>query len=109
MVGFRRYGMIFRIRPELKEEYRKAHDEIWPEMAQAIRAGGIRNYSLYYRRDGTIFSYFEAVDAAASAAFMAKQPVNDRWQKSMERFFVKRESAVIGPDVEELEEVFHLD
>ena len=109
MVGLKRYGMLFRIRPELKEEYRKAHDEIWPEMAQAIRASGISNYSLYHRPDGTIFSYFEAIDAAASAAFMAQQPVNEKWQKRMERFFLKHDPAVIGPDVEELEEVFHLD
>jgi L-rhamnose mutarotase len=109
MGTLKRYGKLFRIRPELLAEYRRAHDEIWPEMAQAIRSSGIRNYSLYERPDGTIFSYFEAADAAASSAFMAAQPVNARWQKAMEPYFARRETGIVGPEIEDLEEVFHLD
>ena len=54
-----RYGSIFRIRPEYKDEYKKAHDEIWPELAQEISKAGIKNYTIFFREDGTLFSYFE--------------------------------------------------
>jgi len=104
-----RYGMVFRIRPELKDEYKKAHDEIWPEMAQAIRDSGLRNYSIFFRDDGTLYAYYEAEDAEKSAEYMASQEVNTRWQNAMERFFVKDDPTILGPQIQTLEEVFHQD
>ena len=105
----KRYASLFRIRPELKQEYRKAHDLIWPDMAQAIRASGIRNYSIYFRPDGTLFAYFECEDAVKAMEYMRKTEVNTRWQKAMEKYFVKENTSVLGPEMEDLEEVFHLD
>jgi L-rhamnose mutarotase len=104
----KRYGSIFRIRPELVEEYKKAHDEIWPDMAAEIRRSGIRNYSIFFRADGTLFSYFECEDAEAASTFMRGTEVNARWQKAMERFFVKSDPSILGPETEDLREVFHL-
>jgi len=105
----KRYTFIMRIKPELKAEYRKAHDEIWPDMAQAIRDSGIRNYSISFRPDGTLFAYLESPDPALSFEKLGKTGVNARWQKAMDRFFVKRDPSTIGPDVEPIEEVFHID
>ncbi len=105
----RRYSFQMRIRPELKAEYKKRHDELWPDMARAIRESGIRNYSISFRQDGLLFGYFEAADPAKSLEKLGKTDVNARWQESMDRFFVKKEPNTVGPDIEELEEVFHLD
>jgi L-rhamnose mutarotase len=105
----RRYTFTMRIKPELKAEYKKAHDEIWPDMAKAIRDSGIRNYSISFRPDGTLFAYLESNDPAKSFDKLGKTEVNARWQKAMDRFFVKRNPAAIGADVEVIEEVFHLD
>ncbi len=105
----KRYTFLFRIRPELKAEYKKAHDEIWPDMARAIRASGIRNYTISFRPDGILFAYLESKDPARSLEKLGKTEVNARWQKAMDRFFVKRDPSVVGPEVEEIEEVFHLD
>ncbi len=104
-----RYSFIFRIRPDLKDEYKKAHDEIWPELVQVIRESGIRNYSIFFRKDGTLFAYLEADDPAKSFEYIKGMEVNTRWQKAMERYFVKENSSILGPEIEEIEEVFHLD
>jgi L-rhamnose mutarotase len=98
-----------RIHPELKAEYKKAHDEIWPDMAAAIRDSGIRNYSIYFRPDGTLFAYLECPDPAEAFAKLGKTEVNARWQRVMDRFFVKENPADIGATVVEIEEVFHID
>ncbi len=105
----KRYAFIMRIRPELRAEYQKAHDEIWPDMAAAIRKSGIRNYSIYFRQDGTLFAYLESKDPGAAFAWLGKTEVNARWQKAMDRFFVKKDPSTLGPDVEVIEEVFHID
>ena len=105
----KRYSFLMRIRPELRTEYEKAHDEIWPDMAKAIRDSGIRNYSIYFRPDGTLFAYLESNDPALSFEKLGKTEANARWQKAMDRFFVKKDPKTVGPDVEEIEEVFHID
>jgi L-rhamnose mutarotase len=103
----KRYACLFRIKPELKNEYRAAHDRIWPDMARAIRRSGIRNYSIFFREDGTLFSYFECRDPERAFAYMRGQEVNARWQRAMERFFVKADTSILGPESVRLEEVFH--
>jgi len=104
----KRYAFQMRIKPELKAEYKKAHDELWPDMAKAIRKSGIRNYSIFFRDDGTLFAYLESADPAGAFERLGKTEVNERWQKAMGRFFVKKDPSVLGPEVVPLEEVFHL-
>ena len=105
----KRHGFLFRIKPELKGEYKKDHDEIWPDMARAIRESGIRNYSIFFRKDGTLFAYYECEDAAKAMEYMSKTEVNPRWQKAMEKYFIKKDPTILGPEMEDLEEVFHID
>jgi L-rhamnose mutarotase len=105
----KRFAFLFKIKPELKAQYKKAHDEIWPDMAKAIRDSGITRYSIFFREDGTLFAYLESADPEKSFKYIGKQEVNKRWQEAMERFFVKETSTVLGPEIETLEEVFHID
>lgn len=105
-----RVGFTFKIKPELREEYEKAHDEIWPELAKAINDYGIHNYSIYFRKDGTLFAYLESEgDYAKQMEEFSKTDVNKRWQDHMDRFFIKEDRSILGPEIEMLEEVFHLD
>ena len=105
----KRYAFIFKIRPELKKEYQKAHDEIWPDLAKVIKDSGIQNYSIFFRKDGTLFAYLESEDPEKSFEYIFKQDVNERWQNAMNKYFVKEDTSLLGPEMEEIEEVFHLD
>lgn len=105
----KRYAFIFKIKPELKADYKKAHDEIWPDMAKAIKDSGIQNYSIFFRKDGILFAYLESEDPEKSFGYIGKQEVNTRWQNAMNNYFVKEDSSILGPEIESVEEVFHLD
>jgi len=106
----KRIGFVFKIKPELKDEYKKAHDEIWPELAKAINDYGMHNYSIFFRKDGTLFAYLEATDDFEEKnAEFSKTDINYRWQKYMDKYFVKEDKSILGPEIEMLEEVFHLD
>jgi len=35
------------IRPERRDEYVRRHREVWPDMLEALRRTGWRNYSLF--------------------------------------------------------------
>lgn len=104
----RRICFLLKVRPEHVEEYRRRHAEVWPELLEALRATGWRNYSLYLRPDGLLVGHFETDDLDAALTGMAATEVNARWQAEMAPFF---EGLPGAPDegIVPLAEVFHLD
>ena len=76
------HAWVLEVRPGYEEEYRTRHDEIWPEMLDALKKAGIRNYSIF-RYGLTLFGYFETDDVQKTIAALATDPVNARWGISM--------------------------
>jgi L-rhamnose mutarotase len=106
----KRIGFVLKVKKELIEDYKEHHRDVWPEMLDALRENGWRNYSLFIRADGTLFGYFETPESLQAAqAGMAQTEVNARWQDKMSRYFEIPEGAHPDELFIELEEVFHLD
>jgi len=104
-----RYGFTLKVRPEMVADYRRHHAAVWPEMLDALRRAGWRNYSLFLQPDGTLFGYVETPGTLAEArAAMATEPVNDRWQALMAPHF-DGHGRPADQMMRELDEVFHLD
>jgi L-rhamnose mutarotase len=100
-----RTAFVLRVRPDKIEEYISAHRDVWPEMLDALRGAGIRNYTIF--RDGaTMFGYFEADDLPAAGDYLAQQDVSTRWQDAMAELLMERVPDG-GPPA--LEEIFRLD
>ena len=57
-----RRAFSLRIKPGVKEEYKRRHDEIWPEMRQMLKDAGLRNYSIWMVGDDLLFGYYETDD-----------------------------------------------
>jgi L-rhamnose mutarotase len=47
----RRICFLLRIRPERAQEYRRRHAAVSPEMLEALRETGWRNYSIFLSED----------------------------------------------------------
>ena len=78
---------LLRVKKDRVEEYLKAH-QVWPEMLDALHRAGIRNYSMFVRKeDGLLAGYFEADDPEKSLAEVGRTDVNRRWQEYMAQFF----------------------
>ncbi len=81
-----------KVRPGMKEEYKRRHDEIWDEMVKALKDAGICNYTIWMDGD-ELFGYYECekgVDYALS--FQQENPVVQKWEKSMEPVMQKYET-----------------
>lgn len=104
----RRVCFLLKVRADRLEAYRAAHEEVWPEMLEALSRHGWTNYSLFLREDGLLVGYVETPDWEAALAGMADEPVNARWQTAMKDYF--ESLAGVNPDeaMTPLEEVFHL-
>lgn len=40
-------AFVMQLKPGHEQEYRKRHDEIWPELSQALTDAGIVDYSIF--------------------------------------------------------------
>lgn len=74
---------IIEIFPGTEAEYDTRHDEIWPEMENALIRSGFHNYSLF-RSNTLVIGYVECHPTIAEAgAKMAKELVSEKWGESM--------------------------
>ena len=104
-----RVGFILKVKQDRIEEYQRIHQEVWPEMLDALRRHGWHNYSLFMRPDGTLFGYFETPESfEAALEGMSGEEVNARWQAEMAPFF-EGIGGRADEMMESLVEVFHLD
>ena len=106
----RRVGFLLKVREDRIEEYRRHHEAVWPEMLEALGRTGWHNYSLFLRKDGLLFGYFETSDSfQAALEGMAGEEINAKWQDFMAPYFEGLGGAHADESMIELEEVFHLD
>jgi len=87
------------------DEYVEAHRHVWPEMLEALRGAGIRNYTIFCAGNN-VFGYFEADDLEAADRFLASQEVSARWQDAMAEFLQER---VPDGGPAPLEQIFRLE
>jgi L-rhamnose mutarotase len=104
-----RVCFLLKVRADKLEEYRRRHQQVWPEMLEALRATGWHNYSLFLRPDGLLVGYLETPDFEQARARMQDHAVNARWQAEMAPFFESLEHGSADTSMLPLEEVFHLD
>ncbi len=111
----KRFGSVVAVKPEKVEEYKRLHAAVWPDVLRMIKAAGIRNYSIYFRKlaDGRpyLFSYFEYVgdDFAADMAKIAEDPTTQKWWAVCKPCHDPLPDRAEGEWWASMEEVFHCD
>ncbi len=102
-----RLCFTFDIRPGTEAEYKKRHDEIWPDLAEAIRDAGFSNYTCFRRGLQVIYYGEFEPDAATAFAKLNSHEVTRRWGKWFEEIIV----SLVDDDgnLFLFEEVWHLD
>ncbi len=87
-------------------EYEKRHNEIWPELVEALKECGFTNYTIF-RRGLTAVGYLEAVPNKATAfEKLGKYEVNAKWSKWFEDIIVNL--ADNQGNLIEMKEIWHL-
>lgn len=77
-----RYAWKGQVKEGALEEYKRRHDQIWPEMSQLLDEAGIRNYSIW-NIGNEMFGYYEC-DSVEHALWVQEQsPVVKRWDAYM--------------------------
>ena len=73
-------GQVLKLKPGCYDEYKKRHDELWPELAELMMAHGVD--MAIYRFEDYLFIY-GAAPSEQDWETMAEHPVTPRWNAYM--------------------------
>lgn len=77
-------AIVLRLQDEgLASEYKKRHDEIWPELVEEFAVSGIQDMEIFLRGKEVII-VSEVVDSQAWTRLWTS-PVHKRWDQEMSR------------------------
>jgi L-rhamnose mutarotase len=64
-----RHAFKMKLKPGVVAEYKKRHDEIWPELAAELKAAGVSDYSIFLDEETlTLFAVQKLSDKNTAAA-----------------------------------------
>ena len=96
-----------KLKPGAVAQYKKRHDEIWPELSRAIRDAGISDYSIFLDEETlTLFAVQKQTDHN-TAADLPNHPIVKKWWAYMAPLMEVNPDN--SPQCGDLKEVFHLD
>jgi L-rhamnose mutarotase len=97
-----------RVKPGMKDEYIRRHNELWPEMKEVLTRAGICNYTIFFTND-ELFGYYECKNGIAFAEKTQKDsPVVDKWNEYMKDILELAMDPATGAQPK-LEPVFRFD
>ena len=89
-----------------EEEYKRRHDELWPELSQLLKQAGISEYSIFLDPStNSLFGVLKAEDPK-NLDKLPQQEVMQRWWKYMSD--IMESNADNSPASISLKEVFYL-
>lgn len=102
----KRNAFKMKLKPGAAAEYRRRHDQIWPELAAELRAAGVSDYSIFFDEETlTLFAVQKLADGNTAAA-LPQSPVVQKWWDFMAPLMeVEPDNA---PVCRPLQEMFYL-
>lgn len=96
-----------KLKPGCVTEYKRRHDNIWPELAAELRAAGISDYSIFLDEQTlTLFAVQKLVDDNKAGQLHASAVMRKWWDYMAPLMETNPDNS---PVTRPLKEVFHLD
>jgi L-rhamnose mutarotase len=96
-----------KLKPGFEAEYKKRHDEIWPELSQVLTDAGVFDYSIFLDEEtGTLFATWKLTDDNTTAELQNHPLVKKWWAFMADIMDVNPDNS---PVCVSLNEVFHMD
>ncbi len=102
-----RVAFKMRLKPGVVAEYKKRHDEIWPELAAELKAAGVSDYSIFLDEETLTLFAVQKLGEKNSVANLPESSIVRKWWNHMAPLMETQPDN--SPVVKPLKEVFHLD
>lgn len=103
----RRFGFKMKLKPGCKEEYRKRHNAIWPELKKLIKDSGVSDYSIFLDEETNILFASQKQSGNQSSQDLGSNPVVQKWWAYMAD--IMETNPDNSPVTIPMEEVFYLE
>lgn len=88
-------------------EYKKRHDEIWPELSRELSEAGVSDYSIFLDEDtGTLYAFQKLAEGHRADSLPEREIVKKWWAYMADIMETNPDNS---PKVRPLTEVFHMD
>jgi len=102
-----RNAFKMKLKPGFEAEYKKRHDEIWPDLAAELTRAGISDYSIFLDAETlTLFAVQKLTDDHTAAALPKTEIVKKWWAYMADIMDTNPDNS---PVCTPLQEVFHQD
>ena len=102
-----RAAFTMKLKPGAQAEYKRRHDEIWPELVKELETAGVSDYSIFLDESTLTLYAFQKLKDHNGSDLLPTREVVKKWWKYM------RDLMDCNPDnspiMGSLKEVFHMD
>jgi L-rhamnose mutarotase len=100
-----RVAFKMQLKPGFEAEYKKRHDEIWPELSQALTDAGVSDYSIFLDEETlTLFAVQKLTDNNTADQLPQTEIVKKWWAYMAD---IMETNADNSPVCKELKDVFY--
>ena len=99
-------GFKMKLKKGFESEYKKRHDEIWPELVSLLKNAGISDYSIFLDQDSLTLFAVQKLAEDHKTLDLPNHPIMQKWWAYMSD--IMETNPDHSPVVRPLEEVFYL-
>ncbi len=100
-------AFVMTLLPGYEAEYKKRHDEIWPELVTALKNAGVSDYSIFFEEESNkLFAVLKRTDDHTMDQ-LPLDPIVKKWWAFMAD--IMESNPDNSPVVNPINNVFHLD
>ncbi len=103
----KRIGFKMKLNPGMLEEYKKRHDNIWPELHKLLKDSGVSEYSIFYDPETNILFAFQKQAGDKGSQDLGQTEIVQKWWKFMSD--IMEANPDHSPLTTMLEEVFYME
>ena len=103
----KRAAFKMKLKPGSRDEYKKRHDAIWPELKKLLQNAGIRDYSIFLDEETNTLFAVQKIDGNAGSQDLGKTEIVQKWWAYMAD--IMETNPDNSPVSIPLPEVFYLD
>lgn len=102
----KRNAFKMKLKPGFEAEYKKRHDEIWPELSTLLTESGISDYSIFLDEETLTLLAVQKLGDGFDASAILNHPIVKKWWAYMAD--IMETNADNSPVEKSLVEVFHM-
>lgn len=106
MSELERHAFKMKLHPGMEAEYRKRHNEIWPDLVDLLHEAGVSDYTIHLDRETNILFGVLSRPKDHTMASLPEHPVMKRWWAHMAD--IMESNPDNSPLATDLVTVFHL-